>query len=151
MSPKRLWFVTHCLACRYLSVFWKQRSWQCWGLLLETHSKCMYTCHRYWAGTPFFWFEGQLERCYKWRDLSDASPSLPDLVLWGFLYFGEFFLEVSDTPMLLRWEGLCFVFKNQGVKVQCACTFFHCHNQVFCESLEEFTVHGLQNYSKKSV
>lgn len=35
MSPKRLWFVTHCLACRYLSVFWMQRSWQCWGVLLE--------------------------------------------------------------------------------------------------------------------
>jgi hypothetical protein len=42
---------------------------------------------------PFFWFEEQLERCYKWRDLSDASPSLPDLVLWGFLYFGEFFFK----------------------------------------------------------
>jgi hypothetical protein len=54
----------------------------------------------------------------------------------GFLYFGEFFLEVSDAPMLLCWEGLCFVFKNQGVKVQCACTFFHCHNRGFCGSLE---------------
>lgn len=41
MSPKRLWFVTHCLACRYLSVFWIQRSWQCWGVLLEnTENVC---------------------------------------------------------------------------------------------------------------
>jgi hypothetical protein len=79
---------------------------------------------------PFFWFEGQLERCYKWRDLSDASPSLPDLVLWGFLYFGESVFGGSlSTPM----------------------HFLPLSQSRVCESLEEFTVHGLQNYSNKSI
>lgn len=101
---------------------------------------------------PFFWFEGQLERCYKWRDLSDASPSLPDLVLWGFLYFGEFFFGGSlRYSHALALGGTLLCFQEPRCQGTMRMYFLPLSQSRVCESLEEFTVHGLQNYSNKSI
>jgi hypothetical protein len=151
MSPKRLWFVTHCLACRYLSVFWMQRSWQCWGVLLEnTANVCTHA-----TGTeqePIFlvWRATgevlQMERSEWCITISAWLSSVGVFILWRVCFWWK-----SQYSHALALGGTLLCFQEPRCQGTMHMYFLPLSQSRVCESLEEFTVHGLQNYSNKSI